>query len=352
MPPKPAAMWGTRAPTAKKRVATAMPIWPVRESRAMIDQVIDVSLPSSSGGVALHAARIGGGTAAAADLRGRGQSSFRPGRSDLDDMAALFQCVDGRFRHAVLDHEHARTCGARPERDREMFGVPGRRVDRFLQIHVGVDMPQEELRDPLILLVAAGRSPGEIRLAVAQGHGRRERGARALARREGRGMTFLEPEHLRAAAEAEAEFGDDRGGLQPAARGGGRDHVAGLVDDIEMHGVAAYLAEAPDRRLARAHRADRLAVALGAAQLDHGAETFDRSRREIERGLVRDELATLVIVGVRQQRGDGDFAELRIAIKFLAVGKGELGALDLQMDELRTRGIEPVELKSLEQREL
>src|SRR5580692_10387654 len=33
-------------------------------------------------------------------------------------------------------------------------------------------VPQEELRDPLILLVAAGRTPGQIRLAVAQRHGR------------------------------------------------------------------------------------------------------------------------------------------------------------------------------------
>ena len=45
-----------------------------------------------------------------------------------------------------------------------------------------------------------------------------------------------------------------------------RDHVAGLVDDVEMHGVAAHLAEAADRWLAGAHGADRLAIAFGAAQ--------------------------------------------------------------------------------------
>src|SRR3954454_6453587 len=33
-------MCGTSAPTAKNRVATAMPIWPVEWSFAMIDQVI------------------------------------------------------------------------------------------------------------------------------------------------------------------------------------------------------------------------------------------------------------------------------------------------------------------------
>src|ERR1700752_2551393 len=127
---------GTRAPTAKNLVATAMPIWPVRGSRAMIDQVIS----SASGGVALHAARIGGGAAAGADCRGRGEASFRPVGTGLDDMAAPRQLVDGRLRHAVLDHEHAGPRGTWPERDREMLAVPGRRVDRFLQVEVGVNM--------------------------------------------------------------------------------------------------------------------------------------------------------------------------------------------------------------------
>ena len=65
-------------------------------------------------------------------------------------------------------------------------------------------------------------------------------------------MAFFQPEHLRAGAEAEAELGNDRRGLQPAARRRRRDHVAGLIDDIEMHGVAAHGAELADRRLAGA----------------------------------------------------------------------------------------------------
>ena len=158
-------------------------------------------------------------------------------------------------------------------------------------------------------------------------------------------MVFLEPEHLRAAAEAEAEFRDHRRGLQPAAGRRRRDHVAGLVDDVEMHGVAAHLAEAADRGLAGAHGADRLAVAFLAAQLDDRAKAFDRAGHEIERGLVRDQLAALVVVGIGQQRRDRDFGEFRIAVKLLAVGKGELGAFDLQMDEFGPGGIEPVELE-------
>ena len=55
-----------------------------------------------------------------------------------------------------------------------------------------------------------------------------------------------------------------------------------------MHGVAAHLAEPADGRLAGAHGADRLAMALGAAQLHDRAEAFDRAGDEIERGLVSE----------------------------------------------------------------
>src|SRR3954467_2802707 len=200
MPPKPAAICGTRAPTAKNLVATAMPNWPVWGSRAMIDQVILAYsfLPSSR--VALHAPGIGGRAAAAANLGSRSEAAFRPVGADLDDMAAALQGIGGRLRHAVFDHQHAGTRGARPERDREMFGMPRRRVDRFLQVHLGVDVAQEELRGPLILLVAARRSPGHVRLAVAIAHGGRERGARTFSGRERRRVIFLQPENPPAAA--------------------------------------------------------------------------------------------------------------------------------------------------------
>ena len=48
-----------------------------------------------------------------------------------------------------------------------MLRMPGRRVDCFLKIMAGMDVAQEELRDPLVLLIAAGRAAGEIWLAVA-----------------------------------------------------------------------------------------------------------------------------------------------------------------------------------------
>src|SRR5438270_1365664 len=113
MPPKPAAICGTRAPTAKNRVATAMPNWPVASSRAMIDQVILQKL--STGRVALHAAGICGGAAAAAEFGGGGEAAFRTVRTDLDLVAAFAQLLHRGLGHTRFDHHDAGTGLARPE---------------------------------------------------------------------------------------------------------------------------------------------------------------------------------------------------------------------------------------------
>src|SRR5207249_1497220 len=97
---------------------------------------------------------------------------------------------------------------------------------------------------PLILVVAPRRAEGEIGPLVLEDETGRERGARALPRRQAGGKPRLEPEHLGPAAEAESQARDHRRAVQPAARGRGRDHVAPAVDDIEMASVAPL-----DRRL-------------------------------------------------------------------------------------------------------
>src|SRR5690349_5195197 len=139
-----AAICGTRHPTAKFLVATAMAKTPVAGSRAMRDQVIHPlrthSAPTRTREarttlaprrVALHAARIGGGLAPLAVARSRRQAPLGPVRPDLQLVAALLQFVLRFLRHAPLDHGHAGARGARPERGEEMLGVPGRRIDRL-----------------------------------------------------------------------------------------------------------------------------------------------------------------------------------------------------------------------------
>src|SRR5215207_10141261 len=107
-----------------------MPTSPVMSSRAMIDQVTG-SPPCR---VALHAARIGGGPEAAAVAGGGGEAALGPVVPDLDDVAAAAQLLDGGFRHPPLHDDDARARLARPERGREVLGVPGGGVDALLQV--------------------------------------------------------------------------------------------------------------------------------------------------------------------------------------------------------------------------
>src|SRR5436190_17227130 len=204
----------------------------------------DASPPHS---IALHAARVGGGFAADAVLGGGAEAALGPIRADFHLVAAAFQLLDGGLGQAAFHHQYAGSCSARPEGEREVLDVPGRRVDRLLQVHLRLGavlagVTQEELAAPLVLLIAAGRAPAHVGLAVAEGHADRERGARAFSRSQRAGQTLLEPEHLPARAERPAERRDHRRGLQPAARGRRGEHVAGLVDDVDVHGVADHLA--------------------------------------------------------------------------------------------------------------
>src|SRR5260221_3524391 len=77
------------------------------------------------GSIPLHAARIGRGFPARSVLGRGGEAAFRPFRLDLDDVAAPRQLIARLFGNALLDLQHARPRGPRPERDREMLGMPG-----------------------------------------------------------------------------------------------------------------------------------------------------------------------------------------------------------------------------------
>src|SRR6185437_9040687 len=82
---------------------------------------------SAADGVALHAARVGGGLEHGAFRRALGgggaEAALRPVLADLHLMAARAQRVGRRRREATLDRDDARLCLARPERARHVFGV-------------------------------------------------------------------------------------------------------------------------------------------------------------------------------------------------------------------------------------
>src|SRR3954452_1029968 len=141
---------------------------------------------------------------------------------------------DDLFAEARLELDLTRLAVARVERAREVVRVDARRVDRLLQVQSAVDMPEEEVERPLVLLVAAGRAEREIWIAAAECERRRKRRARALAGLERVRQSLFEPEHLRARAQREAELRHDGRAPEPAAGRRRRREVAPPVDDVDV----------------------------------------------------------------------------------------------------------------------
>src|SRR5437762_4990016 len=141
---------------------------------------------SAAGGVALHAARVRTRLEPAVPLASdRADAAERPRFGHGHVVPAPPQLVGDAVAPTRLERERPAPHLAREERRREMVGAERGRVDRGLEVVTEDGVPEERVQRPLVLRVAAGRPEGEIGLAVAEGERRRERGARALARREG-----------------------------------------------------------------------------------------------------------------------------------------------------------------------
>jgi hypothetical protein len=110
---------------------------------------------------------------------------------------------------ALLDLDDVRLGETREEGAADVVGVEAGRVDRRLQVEAEDGVGEEERQRPLVLLVAAGGAEREVRLAAAERERRRQRRPRPLPRRERVRVLGVEPEHLRAGAEGEAEPRDD-----------------------------------------------------------------------------------------------------------------------------------------------
>ena len=154
-------------------------------------------------------------------------------------MAAAPKLVDDRRREPGLQSQRPRRDAARVEGRDQVIGVELGRVDRLLQVQPAIDMAQEDVKAPLLLLVATGGAPGEPGLPLAKREAGRQRRTRTRARTERRRQTFLEPEHLGPRSERPAEVRDHRRAIEPATARGGGDHVPPPVDDVDVDGVAS-----------------------------------------------------------------------------------------------------------------
>jgi hypothetical protein len=130
-----------------------------------------------------------------------------------------------------------------------------------------------------------------------------------------------------------------------------------------VHRVAAYpadgvrdrlgeRADAADGRLAGPRRPDGAAGPVGGAHVGRLAVARDAARLQLERGTLADELAPLGVVLVRQERPERHVDEVRVAVECIAVGERELHGLDLEVDEVGARRVEPVEIVALQKGEL
>ena len=93
--------------------------------------------------------------------RDGGDATERPGAGHLDVVPATTQLLDRLGADAFLDRDVPRAALARIEARRERLGVVVRRVDRGLEVEAVVDMAEEDLQRPLVLLVAPGRAEGQ-----------------------------------------------------------------------------------------------------------------------------------------------------------------------------------------------
>src|SRR5262249_54013481 len=160
-----------------------------------------------------------------------------------------------------------------------------------------------KLRRPLILLIATRRAPGEVWLAVTQRERWTQRRARTLARCETGRMLFIKPEPLRPPPKSETPLWNGGRIWRPTAPRGRGDHVAGRIDDVEMHRVAAHFAHPTHSRFASSKRADGNTSSGFATQFNNCAKPFDRAGLQFQRCSVRHELPAVGIVGIGQQYG-------------------------------------------------
>src|SRR4051794_17090559 len=114
--------------------------------------------------VALHGARVRRGHELAAFALDRADPAERPRVGNGDVVTTAAQVGDHLVAESRLDGESTRREPARIERADQVVRVPLRRVDRLLQVEPAVDVADERVQRPLLLLVSPGGAVGEPRL--------------------------------------------------------------------------------------------------------------------------------------------------------------------------------------------
>src|SRR4051812_45850993 len=97
-------------------------------------------------------------------------------------MAPRRETVSRLCREPAFNEQLARRAHTGVERGRSVASVEEWRIDRGLEVQAVMEVPQEDRRGPLILLIAARRAECQPGLAVASHHSGRQCGAGTLLR--------------------------------------------------------------------------------------------------------------------------------------------------------------------------
>src|SRR6202011_6221649 len=90
---------------------------------------------SPPGSISLHSAWVRRGTPLAALTRGGGEPAFTPVGVDLDEVTSALELLHRRLGKPGFDDKGTGAGSARPERDREVLGMPSGSINGLLQVH-------------------------------------------------------------------------------------------------------------------------------------------------------------------------------------------------------------------------
>ncbi len=116
---------------------------------------------------------------------------------------------------------------------------------------------------------------------------RRERGARALAGRERGRQAGLQPEHLGARIQAEAEAGTIGEDCSQPPDGVTETMLPSAVDDVDVHGVAALFGQMRHGRLVDGAGLAEAAPSIAMVSIILVLEARHAARAKLERGVAR-----------------------------------------------------------------
>ena len=212
-----------------------------------------------------------------------------------------------------------------------MVGVELRRVDRLLEVQAEIDVPEEHVQRPLLLLVSAGRSPCEVRA--------RPRAARDPGTSVVRGL-----------APGVSEEGSPSSSQNICARVPSGHPRAGITgDECSQPPLGVTETRFPKRSATSRCTVSPCvgspdpAVAATSGMLGRWPRPGAQAAADVSPTRVR---RSSVVVGGEQ----GVERHFAVAVERVAVGERELRALRYDVDELRVGELGEVE--ALEQGEL